>query len=232
MAIDYRFTAEGTIEQQDPDGSYSVHTLMDTGPLGKEKTLFDTQVARWWPLAISNQDRTGVPAPLTEAVIFSESGGDPTKHGPAADPGIGLTMITMNSLKEGLSDDQVYVPENNIMLATDFMKTLGARLGSYDPVQIASMYNCGPAAHGAKPMAKAPWGYCEYETDTGAFPYISKIVRSYNYAVQTMPLTSSTRFRTALKIVGGLAAVGLAAYIGMAIADPEILPARVRKAIA
>lgn len=230
MPIDYRFTADGQIEQQDADGSYSIHTLT-----GAEKTLFDEKVARWYPLAADNELRTGVPSAVTLAIIFSESGGKPDAHGPQSDYGIGLMMITAQGLKQGLSNEEVFVPENNIRLGTDFLRTLAGKIGGYDPAKLASMYNCGPGANGPKPNANAPWGYCEYRIpDTGAYPYISKVVRAYNYAIQTGSGSASKTksiLGTIGKVLGGILLFATAGAIGVAVADPSRIPAPIRKVI-
>lgn len=235
MAIAYRMTADSLIEQQDPDGVFRVHVLEDNDhKFGREKTLYDKQVERWHSLAAENELRTGVPAALTKAFIFSESGGDPTKHGPQSDYGIGLMMITHNSLKQGLSNEEVFIPENNVRLGTDFLRTLAAKAGGYDPVQISSMYNCGPGAHGAKVSPGAPWGVCEYHTDEGVYTgYISKIVRSYNYGVLKDGATSgggSTFFKTLAKVVLGIGALVGVAAVGAAIADPDLVT-KAKKAV-
>ncbi len=234
MAIDYRFTADNLIEQQNDDGSYSVHVLADDGGFGKEKTLFDTKVARWYPIAADNEMRSGVPASLTEAFIFAESAGNDKAEGPASDHGLGLMMITAQGLKQGLSDADVLIPENNIKLGTDFLAQLSSKIGSYDPVKLASMYNCGPGTNGPKHNDNAPWGYCEYRIpDTGAYPYISKIVRAYNYAMisNTAQMTGGGFFSKLAKIVAGVLVIAAGAGAGVALADPSIL-ARARRTFA
>lgn len=227
MAITYRMTSDSLIEQQDPDGVFRVHVLEDNPhTFGNEKTLYDKQVERWHSLAADNELRTGVPAALTKAFIFSESAGDPKQHGPQSDYGIGLMMITHPSIKQGLSNEEIFIPENNVRLGTDFLRTLAAKAGSYDPVQIASMYNCGPGAQGAKVSPSAPWGVCEYHTPEGVYTgYISKIVRSYNYGVLKDGATSSAGsafFKNLVKVVLGIGVLFGAAAVGAAIADPEL----------
>lgn len=227
-------TADSLIEQQDADGVFRVHVLEDDDhKFGREKTLYDKQVERWHSLAADNELRTGVPAALTKAFIFSESAGDPKQHGPQSDYGIGLMMITHNSLKQGLSNEEVFVPENNVRLGTDFLRTLAAKAGSYDPVQISSMYNCGPGAHGAKVSPGAPWGVCEYSRDGVYTGYISKIVRSYNYGVLKDGATSSAGssfFKSLAKIVLGIGVLAGVAVVGAALADPELV-VKAKKAV-
>lgn len=228
MAIAYRMTSDSLIEQQDADGVFRVHVLEDNDhKFGREKTLYDKQVERWHSLAADNELRVGVPAALTKAFIFSESGGKPDAHGPQSDYGIGLMMITHNSLKQGLSNEEVFIPENNVRLGTDFLRTLAAKAGSYDPVQISSMYNCGPGAKGAKVSPDAPWGVCEYHTPEGVYTgYISKIVRSYNYGVLKDGASSgagSSFFRNLVKVVLGIGVLAGVAAAGVALADPDLI---------
>jgi hypothetical protein len=95
-------------------------------------------------------------------------------------------MITAQSLKQGLSDADVMIPENNIRLGVDALATSAAKVG-YDVPKLASMFNAGSDGHGPWPSSSAPWGYREYEIpSTGAYPYISKVVRAYNYGVESL----------------------------------------------
>jgi hypothetical protein len=230
QAIDYRFTTDLLLEQQDPDGSYSVHSLD-----GAEKAFFDEKVAPWHGLALENQARVGVPAAVTDAIMMGE-GANPNAR--SFDGGLGLMQITDKSLKQGLSDEEVIDPETNVRLGTDFLRSLAARLGSYDPVQLASMYNCGPGDSGAKSRPSSPWGVCEYTIpSTGAQPYISKVVRAYNYALLNMPssmpfgASAGSTLGTVAKVSGVLLLLGAAGFVGVAIANPDVLPDRVRKAL-
>jgi len=224
MAIDYRFTSDRFLEQRDPDGSYSVHTLV-----GPEAALFDERVPPWDALVLAAQDRTGVPNEVTRAIMFGE-GALPNAR--SFDNGLGLMQITDASLKKGYTDDEVLDPETNITIGTNYLKKLALMIDAYDPVQLASMFNCGPGGHGPKSMGTAPWGICEYTLPDGGQPYISKVVRAYNYALQH-PASGGTivsgRFSTAGKVLGGLLLVGIAAYAGVAIADPDLLPERLRR---
>jgi soluble lytic murein transglycosylase-like protein len=201
-----------------PDGTVQVSEGGDWStpwPTDAEIAVFDGHVARWAPLALENEKRTGVPAPWTLAIIYSESGGDPEKHGPPSDYGIGLMMITAQGLKQGLSDEEVFVPENNIRLGTDFLRTLMTKYGATDVAKAASEFNCGPGNQGGpKANPSAPYGYCEYKIpDTGAYPYISKVVRINNYAAAQMAaIGGSGSSATNLAVMAIFAMLGYLAY--------------------
>lgn len=173
MAIQYRFHDSGLLEQQDPDGSWTVHVLT-----GQEKAMFDKNAPQYANIVADNAARTGLNQAQIWAIGFGESGWQqPAKI--SFDGGIGLMQITSGSLKQGMSNEQVAVPENNIKLGADFLHTLAGKYGS-DIVKMASGYNCGSA----KPNSAAPWGLCEYHIEGVGYPYISKVVRAYNYAIQ------------------------------------------------
>lgn len=221
MSIAYHLRDDATVEQQDDDGVWRVHTLVDKGPFGDEKSLFDNKVARWWPLALQAELDTGVFAPVTMAVIYSESGGTPDRP-TSSDGGVGLMAITSSDLKKGFTDDQLRDPATNIGVGTRYLRTLVGKIGSYDPVQLASMYNCGSGPHGPHVRPDLPWGYCEYVIpQTGATPYISKVVRAYNYAIQTYG--ASRPLGGWKKVALGLGVLGVSAFAGVVAADPDLL---------
>jgi len=185
MPILYQMLDDNTVQVQAPDGSWS--TPMATA---QEIALFDKQIARWSPLALDNELRTGIPAAFTLGIIAGESNGVPTikGHDPGGSTGLGLMQITAKALKQGLSDDEVMIPENNVRLGTDAMATSVHAVG-YDLPKIASMFNCGGVS-GPHLSPSSPWGYCEYKLPNGSQPYISRVVRNSNYAV-TQNFTSS-----------------------------------------
>jgi soluble lytic murein transglycosylase-like protein len=209
MAIDYRIIDGGYLEQQDPDGTWSVHRLG-----AAEAKRFDEKVARWFPLALDNEMRTGLPAAITLAIINGESGGNENAEGPPSDHGIGLMQITHPSLKQGLSDAEVFVPENNVRLGVDALTKSAGQVG-YDPPKLASMFNAGSPGNGPHPSSSAPWGYREYKIpSTGEYPYISKVVRAYNYAIDykaaNSPEPSDGGSSSARSVVKTVLAVALA----------------------
>jgi soluble lytic murein transglycosylase-like protein len=221
MAIDYRYIDGGYLEQQDPDGSWSVHKLS-----GAEAKRFDDKVARWFPIALDNELRTGLPAPITTAVIDGESGGNEKAEGPPSDHGIGLMQITHPSLKQGLSDADVFIPENNIRLGVDALVTSAGHVG-YDVPKLASMYNAGSSGSAPWPSSSAPWGFREYKIpSTGENPYISKVVRAYNYGIDYLAQNSPSPSGdsgggsiagTVLKVVLAGAVIGGAIGVGAAL---------------
>lgn len=197
------------------DGTLQINdggTWVTPWPTDAEIAIFDSQVARWAPLALENEKRTGVPAPWTLSIIYSESAGLPDAEGPASDHGLGLMMITSTGLKQGLSDAEVLIPENNIRLGTDFLRTLMTKYGATDVAKAASEFNCGPGNQGPKSNPSAPYGYCEYQIPgSGAYPYISKVVRIHNYAVSRMSeIGGSAGLGSIGNVVAFLAAAAIA----------------------
>lgn len=214
MAITYRMNGR-FVEVLGPDGSWQI-----TMPPAAEQEQFDDSVWRWRELALANEERTGVPANYMLGTIQSESGGDPKKM--AGDGGVGLTMITHSSLKRGLSNAEVAVPEMNIEIAADFMKKNIAIVG-FDIPKLASMFNGGGTGSGPHLRAEAPWGYHEYKIpETGAFPYISRVVRTSNFAQKRIEECGddcgSPGMSTQEMIVAGLALLMGAAAAGAAAA--------------
>ncbi len=209
MAIAYRYIDGGFLEQQDGDGSWSVHTL--TGP---EKAMFDANTPQYADLVQANADRTGLAPAAIWAIGFGETGWKQPASA-SFDGGHGLMQITASNLKQGLPDSEVDKPENNIKLGADYLRTLAAKYGN-DIVKMASGYNCGSA----KSNSAAPWGLCEYKIpSTGAYPYISKVVRAYNYALGNAPTSGglgpnpSTNLDW-LKGIGGPVGVGVVVGLG------------------
>lgn len=182
MAIIYRLIPDTwEVQTQNPDGTWVTPILN-----AYEQAVFDKNMPQWDPLVIESEKRTGVPWNHTKGTIFGESKGIShiVGHDPGGSLGLGLMQITAQGLKKGHSDAEVMEPELNIQLGTDFMASNIARLGGIpDLPQMASMFNCGPAAHGAKPMASGPWGFCEFTNAKGGHPYISEVVAASNYAL-------------------------------------------------
>jgi hypothetical protein len=220
MAISYRYIDGGYLEQQDPDGSWSVHKLT-----GAEAKRFDDHVAQWFTIALDNELRTGLPSTITTAIINGESGGNPKAEGPPSDHGIGLMQITHPSLKQGLSDEEVFVPENNIRLGVDALAKSASLVG-YDVPQLASMFNAGSTGKGPWPSSSAPWGFREYKIpSTGEYPYISRVVRAYNYGIDYLAAnspapssgSSSSGGSLLLKSVIAGSVLGVAMGVGIAL---------------
>lgn len=173
-----------------------VHELLSPPEQQKFKTaVYD----RWGPIAVREEERTGVPWQWTLAFIYRESGGNPTVV--SADGGYGLMQITSKALfqghdpKETLSD-----PALNIRLGVDFMSRLISQVG-FDFPKVSSCFNAGCGAKGPHPSEVSPWGYRETKG------HISSEVRALNYAhtlPRPIPLEEPDH-TVALVLVGALA---------------------------
>lgn len=210
MAYTYRIADDHGIEVLQSDGTWARPVLT-----GAELALFRknapavTEALRW------NERRTGVPAAYGAGIGYGESGLDPTKEGPASDHGIGVMMITAQSLKQGLSDAEVKDPETNIRLGFDFLKTIQNKTG-IDLPKMASAYNAGLGPH---PSPDAPWGWREYRLPNGAQPYISRVVRAANTAIDELG-PGSTGW--GIPVLGvAIVVLGIAGGIGAALAGPR-----------
>jgi soluble lytic murein transglycosylase-like protein len=175
--------------------------------------------AKWMPayleLARANERRTGVPAWLTLAIIYAETGGRPAKFGPTFDGGVGPMMITSSELKGGHSTQELLDPELNIQIGTDFLARIRRVVGN-DVPQTASAYNAGyNPKTGAHRSSSAPWGWKEYVLPDGNQPYISRVVRASNTGIDMFGATApSQAWWTAAKVIGGGALLGLAVVAG------------------
>lgn len=208
MAYTYRIADDHGVEVLQNDGSWVRPVLT-----GGELALFRKNMPQWTEPLRWNERRTGVPAAYGAGVIFGESGGDPTKQGPASDHGLGLTMITAQSLKQGLSDAEVMEPETNIRLGFDFLKTIQNKTG-IDLPKMASSYNAGLGPH---PSPDAPWGWREYRLPDGRQPYISRVVAAANTALDELG-PGSTGW--GIPMIGAAVGIvlGIAGGIGAALA--------------
>jgi len=193
MAIVYQTLTDGTVQTQNGDGSWS--TPMASAA---EAALFSAHVAPWQPLVTASVAKYGLPEVLIPgilAIIHSESGGN-ANSGPSFDNGVGLMAITSNILKAkpggGLyTADELKDPELNIDIGVGKMVAPEYGVMGLDLPQIASGFNGGYDHNGAHHSVIAPWGWREYQIpSTGAFPYISKVVRMNNYAISTLGPTS------------------------------------------
>jgi len=138
---------------------------------GGGAAVFDNNVMRWAPLALREGARTGVPAAWILGLIYEESGGDANAH--ASDGGLGLMQITDKGLKQGLSDGEVMLPENNVRLGADFLATLMRANGrdfpkisaSFNHGSVRSSANCAVKKDGSPGLCSGkndcPWGLCE-----------------------------------------------------------------------
>jgi hypothetical protein len=136
-----------------PDGRVEVNGSVPELPGGISESVW-----RWFPAAKFHEERTGVPAHWTLGTIHAESGGNPAAR--SGDGGLGLMQITSSGLKQGLSDDQVMVPENNLKLGTDFLRILrgSGPASARELPAVASRYNAGQKTNGAPHPANNAWG--------------------------------------------------------------------------
>lgn len=215
----YRTLDDGTTQTWD-EATKEWTTPMLSAPLAK---IFDTKVLRWAPLALDNAARTGVPAYITLAMIHRESRGNPDVI--SFDHGLGLMQITSNSLKRGLTDAEVLIPENNVAIGTDFLKKLMAGVGA-DVPKLASMFNAGATVDANKrpapwPSTVSPWGFRETKG------HITEEVAAANTAIDRLrryepPATGSTGGKLSGVAIAGIMTVGLFIGLGVAVANGAI----------
>lgn len=190
MSITYQTLGDGTVQELDASGQWVTRM-----PSAAEMALFDKQTTQWFGLVSDAVARYGLPPVLVFAIlaiIYSESNGGVADIGPSFDGGVGLMAITAPGLKKKpgggvYSSNELKDPYLNVdigvgkVIAPDY-----AQVG-LDLPQLASMFNAGSPGHGAWPSSSAPWGWREYKIpSTGAYPYISKVVRMNNYAIQSL----------------------------------------------
>jgi hypothetical protein len=194
MSYIYQTLADGTVQTQGGDGSWTT-----PWPSAAEIGLFEKQTAQWRGLVESAAAKYGLPPELVYgilAIIYGESGGN-ASSGPSFDNGVGLMAITHSSLKAKpgggfYTADELKNPELNIDIGVGKMIAPEFKIMGLDLPQIASGFNGGYGSGGAHHSSQAPWGWREYKIpSTGAFPYISKVVRINNYAVQSLSGTST-----------------------------------------
>ncbi len=217
MAITYQVLEDGTVQTQNADGSW-------TTPMASaaEAAKFDAHVAQWLPLVAEAVSRYGLPATivfLVLAIIYSESGGD-ANSGPSFDNGVGLMAITSQSLKAKpgggyYTADELKDPALNIDIGVGKMIAPEYAIMGDDPPQIASGFNGGYGTGGAHHNASAPWGWQEYKIpSTGAYPYISKVVRMNNYAIASLGSTPPVSG----DVPGGADQAGVGVFVAVLIA--------------
>lgn len=128
----------------------------------------------WLPSAKLHARAHGVPVSWVLAVIYAESGGNPTVRNACC---AGLMALSLAVYK--ISEAQAFDPEINIELGT---KTLGQyRAQGWDLPEVASMYNAGPKAGRPKPDLSDPWGMVENRPAVPWTGYIEKVVRAANW---------------------------------------------------
>lgn len=187
MSITYQTLADGTVQTLAADGSWST-----PWPSEAEIALYEKQVDQWTPLVEEAASRYDLPeqiVPAILAIIYSESGGK-AEIGPSFDGGVGLMAITAEVLKRKpggghYTSDELKDAALNIDIGVGKMIAPEYEIMGLDLPQIASGFNGGFGKGGAHRSGAAPWGWREYKIPaTGAYPYISKVVRLNNYIVQ------------------------------------------------
>jgi hypothetical protein len=184
MSITYKTLDDGTVQTQQPDGSWITPL-----PNAAERALFDAQVARWTDLVVAACKTYGLPMAMVFGIlgiIQGESGGR-ADIGPSFDGGVGLMAITDKGLKGGHSDQELKDGALNIDIGVGKMIAKEYAVMGLDLPQIASGFNGGYGSGGAHKSTEGPWGWREYKIpSTGAHPYISRVVAVNNYAVQSL----------------------------------------------
>jgi len=189
MSYVYQTLPDGTVQTQQGD------QWTTPWPNAAEIALFDKQTAQWLTLVEAAAAKYGLPLQLVFgilAIIYGESGGN-ANAGPSFDNGVGLMAITHSSLKAKpgggfYTADELKDPALNIDIGVGKMIAPEYAVMGLDLPQIASGFNGGfSKTTGANHSSSAPWGWREYKIPaTGAYPYISKVVRINNYAIQSL----------------------------------------------
>jgi soluble lytic murein transglycosylase-like protein len=191
----------------DPDGHVEVDQGDGNGfvaislPAAGDRATAKTE--QWAGLAQKYATLYGVPLSWVLAVIYAESGGDPTV-GSSDDLGAGLMQLTLSVY--GLTRAEAQDPETSVRLGT---QTLGqARQRGNDLPAVASVYNAG-GGHTGTPHASAtdPWGYVETRPSLPYSGYIEKVVRASNYFLGRFPNGVAPSGPSSLASVGGGAAL-------------------------
>lgn len=127
-------------------------------------------VLPWLGLADTVSKRLHVPVEWILGMVYAESRGDPKAEAP--DGGWGLMQITHPSFKSGLTKEQVFDPETNLLIGAGIIARHAAR-GAGLPV-LASCYNAGGRALGVAHRSAGPWGMRETPG------HISRVVAACN----------------------------------------------------
>lgn len=175
----WRTTPEGFVEVDKlGDGNFERITL---GHADSATTRTET----WIPLAKKYADAEGLPVPWVLAVIYSESGGNPSIAS-SDSVGAGLMQITVDPPIFGLSRAQALDPEANVKAGTHYLGTY-AKKGN-DLVQVASIFNAGPGTDGhPHPDVSKPFGLREHVPSIPFSGYIEKVVAASNYWTDRLP---------------------------------------------
>jgi|GEM_PF-5759786 len=227
MTYHYQTLSDGTVQ------IWNGNAWETPWPSDAEIALFEKQTKQWLGMVSDAVARYGLPPVLTYlvlAIIYSESAGNPNS-GPSFDNGVGLMAITSQSLKKKpgggyYTADELKDPQLNIDIGVGQMIAPEYAVMGDDPPQIASGFNGGfSKTTGANKSNEAPWGWREYKIpSTGAYPYISKVVRINNYAVATLggqipsaPPDTSGDVPNGASSVGTAFALGAFALLGFAL---------------
>lgn len=152
----------------------------ETGNAWVYHEVLDLRVVdKWWPLAAKVSAEVGIPMSWILACIYTESRGNPKAE--ASDGGWGLMQITHESLKAGLTREQVFDPEVNIGIGARVLHK-HARVAGMDHLpKIASGYNAGAQSYGVPwPSTVSPWGFRETKG------HIARFIAAHNAAVSAI----------------------------------------------
>ena len=204
MSTVYQTLDDGTVQVPDGQGGWST-----PWPSDAEIALFNKKIPQWQSLVEAEIERYNedpanavkLPSQLGYVILAIMYGEGADPDAVSFDNGIGLMQITDSSLKKrpaeeggGLySNEELKDPELNVRIAVEKMIGKEYATMGLDLPQIASGFNGGfVPGRGANRSSEGPWGWREYKIpSTGAHPYISKVVRINNYAIQTLPAYGS-----------------------------------------
>lgn len=167
MVWAYRTLQTGIIEV-DPGTGFEAITL----PRADKQTA---ATEGFLELAKAKAAAHGCPLSWVLAVIYAESGGNPTARNACC---AGLMALSLVVYK--ITEAEAFEPAINVELGA---KTLGDyRKKGHELPEVASMYNAGPSKLGGpKASSKSPWGMVENMPAVPWTGYIEKVVRASNY---------------------------------------------------
>lgn len=138
---------------------------------------------QWGDLCRKYADPLGIPDGYCQSHIYRESGGNDHAYRQERDAsgapivshgrpltGVGLFQITDGGLKRGYTDAQLFDPELNIRIGTQYLAFLGG-LYKWDFPSMCAAFNAGSV----RPSSKNKWGMVQ------TAGHVSSEVAAYNY---------------------------------------------------
>lgn len=199
------------------------------------RVLQEKVIDQWGPLLAKESKRTGVPWPWLVGITMAESNGNPRAisviNGKEGAYGL-MQIMPFNYPKffgRSATREEMLTPEINAYTGANYIADLIAH-GIRDLPRIASGYNAGVAGtdkngnYISKTCAKynctgsgteRVWGPTPTDSLYAEHDYISRVVRSANYASQRMPSGFGTGVGLGtVVVVGGLGYLGYRWYKG------------------